>query len=130
MTSNQEDNDDHDSHDHDEHDEDHYGDNVALAFGITTGAGMAALIGYCCIFCIKQQMIGLVPASLSFSSGVIIYLAFMNLIPESRELLSHAIGEDSQALAHFFSFLCIIGGIIVSLILDSVFKKLGIHTHV
>lgn len=114
----------HDDHDHDDHEE----ENIGLAFAITTGAGLAALIGACSIFCVKKEWVGLISASLSFSAGVIIYLSFMGLIPESIHMLEDATGSE-EALCHFYALLCVICGLGITVGMEMLFKKLGVHSH-
>merc|ERR1712173_386099 len=74
-------------------------------------------------------MVGLIPLSLSFSAGVVIYLAMMNLIPEAIELLFHATGEEDEALAHFYALLCVVGGLGLTILLEMLSSKLGLHSH-
>ena len=88
-----------------------------------------AIIGWSTIFCISKEMVGLIPLSLSFSAGVIIYLSFMNLIPEAVELLFHATGEEDEALVRFYVLLCVIGGLAITVAMEMLFKKLGVHSH-
>merc|ERR1711879_404617 len=122
---------DHDSHEHDdlddhdhEHDHDDHGDeqNVGLAFAITFAAGFAACLGATSIFCVKPEQLGVVPAALGFSSGVVVYLSFMNLIPECIELLNESTGEESESLAHFYSLLCVIGGVVLAFLSERCFS--------
>ncbi len=114
-----------DSHD-DDHDHDHEEGDVGLAFLITICAGFASFIGAFAVFCVKREQLAVVPVALGFCSGVVVYLAFMNLIPECVELLYHAGGEESESLAHFFTLLCVIGGIGLAFLSEKCFH----HHHV
>jgi len=115
------DHDDHDDHDHDEHEHDHDEANAGLAMAITIASGFAAFLGASSICCVKREHLGMIPAALGFSSGVVVYLSFMNLIPECIEMLYHSGGEESESLAHFYSLLCVIGGIIIAFISEKCF---------
>jgi len=105
-----------DSHDDDDHDHDHEDEDVGFAMAITVIAGLAALLGACSIFCVKPEQLAVMPVALGFAAGVIVYLSFMNLIPESIEMLTHSVGEESEALAHFFALLCVIGGLAIAFV--------------
>merc|ERR1719242_2019325 len=126
MTSDTDDSHDHehDSHDHDDLDDHDHGDeqNVGLAFAITFAAGFAACLGATSIFCVKPEQLGVIPATLGFSSGVVVYLSFMNLIPECIELLNEAGDYETEALPHFYALLCVIGGIVISFLSDRCFS--------
>merc|ERR1719471_2208610 len=118
-----------DSHDHESHEHDHddHGD-AGLAMVITVCAGFAAFIGAFSMFCIKPEQLGVVPIALGFVSGVVVYLTFINLIPECIELMDHAVNEnggDSESLPHFYALLCVLLGLLLSVALE---KFIG-HGH-
>lgn len=46
----------------------------------------------------------------------------MNLIPECIELMAHAVDRETEALAHFFALLCIIGGIAFAIVSERCFS--------
>ena len=71
-------------------------------------------------------MVGLIPASLSFSSGSIVYLAFVNLIPEATAKFKSSLGDGSAAMAHFCALLSIITGIVIQLVS---LRYFGAHSH-
>ena len=125
-----------DDHDHaDEHAEDHSDDHsdhdhsttrMLEALGITTLSGMAAMLGFCFIFCLNREAVGLIPVSLSFSGGVIVYLTFLNLIPECIYLFER---NQSEALAHLYASLCVIGGLLLSLCMEHLIPHSHAHEH-
>merc|ERR1712130_609898 len=117
-------------HDHDEHDHDEHPSSADIwrAIGITTFAGLAAFIGGFSIFCIKKEQIGVMPASLSFSSGVIIYLSFVGLIPESIEQFAHT-PNTNEAMAAFYALLCVIGGVLTTISMEVLLKRYGLNAH-
>jgi len=108
-------------HDHDDHEED-----AGLAMAITIAAGFAAFLGAFSMFCIKREQLGVIPVALGFSSGVVVYLSFVNLIPECIELLSHSGDYETEALPHFYGLLCVIGGIVIAYGSDQCFSH---HHH-
>merc|ERR1719361_2757397 len=112
---------DFDEHDHDDHEED-----AGLAMAITIAAGFAAFLGAFSMFCIKREQLGVIPVTLGFSSGVVVYLSFVNLIPECIELLSHSGDYETEALPHFYGLLCVIGGIVIAYGSDQCFSH---HHH-
>ena len=123
------------SHDsHDSEDADHEEESVDFprvlkALGITTLSGCAALIGFCFILCLDPNQLGLVPVSLGFSGGVIVYLTFMNLLPESIEQLHHSTERESQSVAHLYALLSVIAGLLISLTMERVFPHSHGHGH-
>eukprot|EP01084_Bolivina_argentea_P112466 200579_1 len=114
-----------DSHDHDHEDTQH----IWRAIGITVFAGFASFIGAFSIFCIKKEYIGIMPSSLAFAAGVTIHLTFNSLIPESIEQFNHSTHEKSQALAEFYTLLCVICGILLTLCMETLFHHLGVDPH-
>jgi len=102
-----------DGHEHDDHEED-----AGLAMAITVAAGFAAFLGASSMFCVKREQVGVIPATLGFSSGVVVYLSFVNLIPECVELLNHAGEYETEALPHLFALLCVIAGIAIAFVSD------------
>jgi zinc transporter ZupT len=48
--------------------------NLALAFGLTIGAGLATTIGACLPFCISVDSPRILAASLAGSAGVMVYV--------------------------------------------------------
>eukprot|EP01083_Nonionella_stella_P273618 928284_1 len=114
--------------DHNDHDE-----NTWTAIGITTFAGCASFLGAFAMFFIKPEYIGIMPATLAFAAGVTIYLALVNLIPESINQFHHAFTDDeedeSPALADVYTLLCVICGVGITYLLEVLFGLLGVDPH-
>ena len=145
----------HDSHDHEtthyhpsEDGMEITSDDKWAAFGITVLAGFAAFLGAFSIFCIKKgQLQYVIPVALAFSVGVILHLGFLDLIPHSVENFEFALGEEvdghdhhhhhrrlldddhdhgeDEALAHFFTMLCFILGVVIMIIIGKLGEKYG-----
>lgn len=82
-----------------------------LAFGLTLIAGLATGIGSLIAFLAKHTDSRFLSASLGLSAGVMIYVSFMELMPESVSLLSELYTERTSyiyMLLSFFSGIAII----------------------
>jgi len=115
-----------DDHDHDHEDAE---GNVLIPILITVLSGFAACIGALSIFCVKKEQTNLIPISLAFSSGVVIYLLFMNLIPESISQFSASAAAGNEALAHFYTTICTVSGLLIVFATESLFKHFGVNPH-
>lgn len=133
------DHDDHDDHDHDDHDHDDHAHEegsastyeIWAAFGITCFAGCAAFIGSLSMFCIKREQIGAISIALAFAGAIVVYLAFMALIPECIAELSHSIehADENEGLIRFYTLLCVAGGVAIAALMEYLFEKFGVHNH-
>ena len=61
---------------------------ILIAFALTLFAGLATGIGSLVAFLTKRTNTRFLSLTLGFSAGVMIYISFMELIPEAREILS------------------------------------------
>lgn len=81
-------------------------ENILLAFGLTLIAGLSTGIGSMIAFFAKKTNTRFLSASLGLSAGVMIYVSFMELMPEAVEqlqaLYSHKQAEIYMLLAFFF----------------------------
>lgn len=81
-------------------------ENIFLAFGLTLIAGLSTGIGSLIAFFAKKTNTRFLSASLGLSAGVMIYVSFMELMPEAVEQLqsiySHKQAEIYMLLAFFF----------------------------
>jgi ZIP family zinc transporter len=88
--------------------------NVKLAILLTLIAGLSTGIGSFISLLAKKTNTKFLCASLGFSAGVMIYVAFMEMVPDAKESLVVAFGEKTGLLYLLFAFF---GGIgFVSLI--------------
>ncbi len=80
---------------------------VLLAFALTLFAGLATGIGSLVAFAAKRTNTKFLSLSLGFSAGVMVYISFMELVPEAGKVLN-----DLQLVLSFF------GGIGLIAIID------------
>jgi len=80
---------------------------VLLAFALTLFAGLATGIGSLVAFAAKRTNTKFLSFSLGFSAGVMVYISFMELVPEAGKVLN-----DLQLVLSFF------GGIGLIAIID------------
>jgi len=90
--------------------------NVYLALGLTIVAGLSTGIGSALAFFAKQTNKKLLSASLGLSAGVMIYVSFMEILPEGMHKLAEAYGETAGRWAGVASFF---GGIVLIAIIDA-----------
>eukprot|EP01084_Bolivina_argentea_P253249 425332_1 len=57
-------------------------ENIALAFALTCAAGLSTTIGATLSFCIRPSLTSILPISLAFSSGIMIYVSFVEILSE------------------------------------------------
>ena len=84
---------------------------VLLAFAMTMIAGLSTGIGSCIAFLAKKTNTKFLSAALGLSAGVMIYVSFMELMPESTaqfaEIYSATKAEMYSILAFFAGIACI-----------------------
>ncbi|MFI3266747.1 MAG: zinc transporter ZupT [Rikenellaceae bacterium] len=89
--------------------------NVALAFLLTIGAGLATGIGSVLAFFTKHTNKKLLSFSLGLSAGVMIYVAFVELLFSAIETLGKQFSEQS---AQLYATLAFFGGIVLAALID------------
>jgi ZIP family zinc transporter len=77
---------------------------ILLAFGLTVVAGLSTGIGSIMAFFTKQTNSKFLSAALGFSAGVMIYVSFMEMMPEAKENLTGYFGERSGTLYLLLAF--------------------------
>lgn len=89
--------------------------NVGLAFGLTLIAGLATGIGGLIAFFAKRTNYRFLSISTGFSAGVMLYISFVEILPEGGEALAEAYGAAGQwvTAAAFF------GGIALIALIDA-----------
>ncbi|MBS4235891.1 zinc transporter ZupT [Campylobacter vulpis] len=91
---------------------------VIVAFALTAFAGFSTIIGAIMAFFTKKDDLRILSFGLGFSSGVMIYISFMEILPHSIvSMQEHHKNGELLALACFF------GGILLSLIIDRLIPK-------
>lgn len=90
-------------------------ENLFLAFMLTAIAGLSTGVGSAMAFFTRRTNTRFMAGSLGFSAGVMIYVSFVEMLPEAREALAAAMGEGASnwsAAGGFF------GGIVLIAIID------------
>lgn len=88
--------------------------NFAMAFSLTMLAGLTTAIGGFIAFVSKKNNLKTLSLGLGFSAGVMIFISFMDILPESKILLK-------VNFPHSFEWLVFIGfilGLLVSIAID------------
>ena len=78
--------------------------NIWMAFGLTMVAGLATGIGSLIALLFKHTNTRFLCASLGFSAGVMLYVSFMELMPEAQRELVLYLGEKTGALSLLVAF--------------------------
>jgi len=78
--------------------------NIALAFGLTLFAGMSTGIGSLLAFFTRKTNTRFLSVALGFSSGVMIYVSFVEILPKSREILMQQWGTTDGSWLTVISF--------------------------
>ncbi len=89
--------------------------NVAIALGLTALAGLATGLGSLVVFFTRRPNLTLLSFGLGFSSGVMVYVSLVELLPSASLMMGEALGTKPGAWAATAFFF---GGIIVSSIID------------
>ncbi len=85
------------------------------AFGLTMFAGLSTGIGSLIALLAKRTNTKFLCASLGFSAGVMLYVSFMEMLPEARHELTVQMGERAGVLALLLAFF---GGIALITLID------------
>jgi ZIP family zinc transporter len=89
-------------------------DNIWIAFVMTLFAGLSTGIGSFISLLAKKTNTKFLCASLGFSAGVMIYISFMEMMPEAKYALAHAFGDkygELYLLLAFFGGMALIASI-------------------
>lgn len=90
-------------------------ENILYAFLLCSIAGLSTLIGTIIIFINKKKNDNIIIGALSFASGVMLCVSFVDLIPGSFNLIKNIYNFIPTLLFLFISF---ISGIIFSMLID------------
>lgn len=88
---------------------------IMAAFGLTLAAGMSTALGSLLAFLTKSTNKKFLSGSLGLSAGVMIYVSFMELLPEAIEKLS-TVYEDK--LPTLYAIMAFFAGMLVIAIID------------
>mmetsp|Transcript_3863 Transcript_3863/g.24504 ORF Transcript_3863/g.24504 Transcript_3863/m.24504 type:complete len:357 (-) Transcript_3863:21-1091(-) len=93
--------------------------NVGLGVGLAAAAGTCTVIGAILVFFVNLANRKFLAGALGFSSGVMLYLSFVELLAdESVEEFEE--GGASSTAAFVFATLCFFGGAALTLVIDKV----------
>ncbi len=90
---------------------------VLLAFGLTVLAGLSTGVGSMLAFVAKRTNTKLLSAALGFSAGVMIYVSFVEIFPDSHEYFAAYFGETGGAWGAVIAFF---SGIALVAIIDCI----------
>lgn len=82
--------------------------NILIAFVLTLGAGLATGIGSLIALLAKETNTKFLCASLGFSAGIMIYVSFMEMLPQAKEML---VVNYDEKLGTLYLILAFFGGI-------------------
>jgi ZIP family zinc transporter len=89
--------------------------NLIFAFGLTLFAGLATGLGSLVVFLVRRPNLSLLSFGLGFSSGVMVYISLVELLPEASVLVGGSLGEKTGG---WVATGCFFGGILVSAFID------------
>lgn len=89
--------------------------NILIAFGLTLFAGLSTGIGSILAMFAKRTDTKFLSVALGFSAGVMIYISFVEILPESRLCFSENV---SETVGNWASMLAFFGGIFVVAAID------------
>jgi zinc transporter, ZIP family len=96
--------------------------NLWLALGLTLLAGLSTGIGGLFTYVFKKSNAKLLSIALGFSAGVMIYISFVEIFSESRQLLTASLGETWGSWLNVGAFF---GGIFLIAIIDNLIPAYG-----
>ncbi|MDG5815699.1 zinc transporter ZupT [Chitinispirillales bacterium ANBcel5] len=88
---------------------------VLLAFGLTLLAGLSTVLGSVFAFFTKTTNTKFLSGAMGFSAGVMLYISFVELLPEGVEFLSEHVGEGTGNL---YAIVAFFAGILVIAVID------------
>ena len=90
--------------------------NIISAFGLSFLAGAATALGALLAFFVKKDNFKILALGLGFSAGVMIYVSFMEILPQAQVSLSGVLGYKAAGWAAIGSFF---GGIVIASLIDT-----------
>lgn len=103
------------------------GSNIIQSFVLTLVVGLTMGLGSILSFFVSTRHKKPLALALSFSAGILIYVAFMEMLPEGIHLIEHYMGEGHSwiALIWFFS------GMFITAVFEGVVHNFagGLHSH-
>lgn len=99
-------------------------ENVYTAFTLTILAGLATGIGSTIAFFVKDKSTKVLTFAMGFAAGVMLYVSFIEILPEAVKELSHANG-DNEKLGTCYGVLAFFVGMLVVAIIDKLIPSAG-----
>ena len=94
--------------------------NITLALLLTLLAGLATSIGGVLAFCFKKKNLNTLALGLGFSAGVMLYVSFMELLPQAKLSLEQIyLPKTAEALTILFFFIGTLFAWLIDYILPS-----------
>ncbi len=95
---------------------------VAVALLLTIFAGLSTGIGSLVVFIARRPNMTLLSFGLGFSSGVMVYVSLVELLPSASVMMGRALGEKPGSWIATGCFFC---GILISAIIDKLVPEPG-----
>jgi len=89
--------------------------NIYLAFGLTIFAGLSTAIGGAIAFFAKRTNTTFLSYSLGFSAGVMIYISFTEILPQSKSIIEE---QFSETISAWLTFAFFIAGVLITALID------------
>lgn len=93
---------------------------ILTAFLLTLVAGLSTGVGSLIALLAKRTNTNFLSFSLGFSAGVMIYVSFMELLPQSLEIFSNEYGDK---MGNLYMLLGLFGGIVIIALIDFMVPK-------
>lgn len=93
---------------------------ILTAFLLTLVAGLSTGVGSLIALLAKRTNTNFLSFSLGFSAGVMIYVSFMELLPQSLEIFSNEYGHK---MGNLYMLLGLFGGIVIIALIDFMVPK-------
>ncbi|MBU5437071.1 zinc transporter ZupT [Tissierella sp. MSJ-40] len=100
--------------------------NVLLSFGLTLIVGLSMAVGSGLSFFIKRNNKRFLSLALSFSAGIMIYVSFMEIYPEGKELIEAQLGEHKGTWIALLGFF---GGMLLTAAIEKIVHIFDGHHH-
>ncbi len=94
---------------------------ILLAFLLTLFAGLSTGIGSAIALVAKRTNTKFLTVSLGFSAGVMIYVSFVEIFQQAREVL---IADQGAVLGEWYAVLAFFGGILIIALIDKLIPNL------
>lgn len=100
--------------------------NVLMSFILTLFVGLTMGLGGLFSFLIKKGSKRFLSLALSFSAGIMIYISFMEILPEGMLLIEDTVNGNK---GHIIALTAFFGGMIAIALLEKLVHSMGGHHH-